>query len=215
MDKCQSKRSSSGCDASLPSASNWVPYTATERAGKLCRFLCSHSSTLPIRDVLNEHGDGKKWEPHYEDGTYNTCAGCNQRGLASAVNKGLSHILFVTRYFGLEPAFRDRYFITGFFEIGEFQIIDDRVAVRAKVQHFVAIEDAWEITDDRWRDINLDGDTDELSNLRYATQIIDGKLFEEILEHLQCRRNAVADYLREISRLSGKYFAVKHSHPCS
>ena len=121
----------------------------------------------------------------------------------SAVSKRFSHILFVTRYCGLTSVYRNGYFIVGFVEIGEFQVIDaERTAIKAKAQHFVGVEDAWEVTADRWQEINKNGKTRELSNLRHATQVIDGELFEKILRHLQKGTNRLSEYIREVTRMT-------------
>ena len=38
----------------------WEDYKPKERVGKLCYYLCSKQSILPIRDILDDHGKGNK-----------------------------------------------------------------------------------------------------------------------------------------------------------
>ena len=61
----------------------WRNYSPLTHEGKLCYYLCSQQSHLPIRDVLNDQGKGYKPEPNYETTTYNRYASCNQK-MASA-----------------------------------------------------------------------------------------------------------------------------------
>lgn len=78
----------------------WTIYKPSKRVGKLCYYLCSDRSVLPIRDVLNSHRKGFKEEPNYETATYNWCAKCNQRSVAAAVKDGLYDPEFATFTYG-------------------------------------------------------------------------------------------------------------------
>jgi hypothetical protein len=154
----------------------WKKYTPDSKTGKLCYQYCSKKSHLPIRDILDDHKNGNKEEPNYETATYNWYRECNQRSVKAAVNDNLSHLLFITRYTGLRQEYRDRYFIVGYYEIGWTAKIGKRVAVRAQKICFVSIDKAYEVTDEQWKQINQQGQTQKLSNLRQATQRISGDL---------------------------------------
>ena len=59
----------------------WANYTSTNSRSCLDWYYCDHKSgDYPLRDVS---GQGKP-EPHYEDGTFNACAKCNQQYLNKA-----------------------------------------------------------------------------------------------------------------------------------
>lgn len=177
----------------------WISYTPKRREGKLCYHNCTEDSELPLRDVLYE-----STEPNYETATYNWCDRCNQPSVRSAVNKGLSHILFITRYKGKTSAYAERYFIVGYYEIGWTAEIEGNVAVRPKNFSFVPIEHAYEITPERWQRINIYGNTQYLSSLWHATQRIGGDLLAEIIGQLD-KHNRVTDYLKEVAQLKARY----------
>lgn len=180
-------------------SSPWKQYLPIKRVGKLCYHNCTTDSDLPLRTVLK-----KSTEPNYETATYNWCDSCNQHGVHSAVQDGLSHILFVTKYKGTNSRYVDRYFIVGYYEIGWIAEISGRVAMRAKNLCFVPIEHAYEITDERWRYINPNSRTAYPASLRSVTQRIGGNLLDAIVQHLDTY-NRVTDYLLEVARLKAKY----------
>ncbi len=182
----------------------WEYYKPIIRAGKLCYFLCSKSSVLPIRDVLNDHSRGEKKEPNIESGTYNKYRDCNKGSVTATVKDGLSHVLFITKYVGRKEVYRDRYFIVGYYEIGRISNKNGKTAIQARKMCFVPIEKAYEVTDDRWKKINIKGDTSSLKNLRYATQRITGDLLDEIINHLD-KGNALDDFTQEVERLMSKH----------
>ena len=77
-------------------ANQWKTHRPSSMiAGRLCYYLCTTQSNLPVRDV--ECGCT---EPNYETKTYNLFQSCNQQNVHADVQYGLSHILFLTRYLG-------------------------------------------------------------------------------------------------------------------
>ena len=177
----------------------WKQYRPAKKVGKLCYHNCTMDSEFPLRNVL-----GKSTEPNYEMATYNWCACCNQPAVRTAVQCGLSHLLFITKYKGRNECYRDRYFIVGYYELGWTAEINGCTAIRAKNLCFVPVEHAYEITDGRWQCINPHGETTRLTNLRWATQRISEICLDKIVQHLD-KHNRVADYLLEVARLKAKY----------
>ena len=179
---------------------DWLPYSPSPeyREGKLCYHKWTTDSYLPLRNVPKE-----STEPNYETVTYNYCDECNQTSVRAAVNDGLSHILFVTRYHGVNPQYTGRPFIVGYYEIGWTTTINGSTAVRPRKLSFARIEDAYEITPERWKRINPYSETTELKNLRHATQRLRGSLLEEIVTHLDAH-DATTDYQLEVARLKAK-----------
>jgi hypothetical protein len=167
----------------------WTIYKPSQRVGKLCYYLCSDRSVLPIRDVLNSHGKGFKKEPNYETATYNWCAKCNQRSVVAAVKDGLSHLLFITRYTGKNEQYKGQAIIVGYYEIGEVAIGSRQTAVRAKKMCFVPVDKAYSYPVD---------------NLRWATQRINENHLEEIINHLNAH-DVTDDYLYEVAKLKAEY----------
>ena len=179
-------------------SSQWKPYCPAEKVGKLCYHNCTAESKFPMRNVLC-----KSTEPNYETATYNWYQCCNQPSVRTAVQCGLSHILFVTRYRGRNECYKDRYFIVGYYEIGWTAEINGHTAIRAKNLCFVSVEHAYEITDEQWQCINPHGETTRLTNLRWATQRISGNLLDKIVQHLD-KNSRVDDYLLENSPIESK-----------
>ena len=178
----------------------WIPYTpAPERPEvKLCYHNGTPDSDLPLRNVL--YGST---EPNYETATYNYCAKCIQRHLRAAVNAGLSYILFATQCKREGSAYAGRFFIVGYYEIGWTTTMEDaRTAIRAKKFAFTSIEDAYEITPERWERIRPGGKA--LRSVRQLSQRIPVPLADEIVNHLDAH-DATADYLREVARLKAQY----------
>lgn len=184
--------------------SEWRTYKAKRKVGKLCYHYCSKQSHLPIRDVLNDHRQGFKAEPNYETASYNWCASCNRPSIQSAVQDGLSHILFITKYTGTNDDYVGRHFIVGYYRIGWITKTEQRYAIRAEEMSFARVEHAYEVTPKRWQRINKYGSTQRLENLRWATQRIRGGLLDEILQLLE-DHNATDDYLHEVARLKAEY----------
>ena len=195
----------------------WEDYKPKERVGKLCYYLCSKQSILPIRDILDDHGKGNKREPNIETGTYNWCRPCNQTSVRIAIKDGLSHILFITKYTGYKEDYINRYFIVGYYEIGWVAIKEENnrniTIIKAEKACFVPIDKAYEVTNERWRKINLKGKTEILTNLRYATQKIAGDLLDEIINHLN-KGNAFTDFKQEIEGLKLKQDQKKNRNYC-
>lgn len=186
-----------------PTNHQWRPYSPKHRVGKLVNHNCNSTmdSDLPLRNVV-----GGSTEPNYETATYNYCTKCNQPHVRRAVEDGLSHILFVTGYYGKTRPYMGRIFIVGYYEIGWTATIDDStgVAVRPRKLSFTRIEDAYEITPERWQQINPQSANPELNSHRYAKQRICGDMFDEIVNHLDAHDNT-DDYLREVARLKARY----------
>lgn len=172
----------------------WHRYSPRVSKGKLCYYNCTTKSDLPLRDLL-----GGLTEPNYETMTYNCCGPCLQKiHLRPAVNDGISLILFATTYYGTDQQFVGRQFIVGYYEIGGTTTIDARAAVCAKKLAFTRIEDAFEVTPEKWNQINPKGK--KLKSHRTLTQHLPRTLSDEIINHLDAH-DATADYVREVARL--------------
>lgn len=182
----------------LTNSVKWLPYSPGCREGKLCYHNCTTDSYLPLRRVLTG-----STEPNYETLTYNYCDQCNQTSVRAAVNDGLSHILFITRYKGKNAAYDKRPFIVGYYEIGWTTTVNGATAIRPKELSFTRIEDAYEITPNRWNHINPASATNELENLRQATQRLRGNLLEEIVTHLDAN-DATTEFQLETAPLKAK-----------
>lgn len=147
----------------------------------------SVSEEYPIRDITKLG----KFEPHYEDGTFNVCRSCNQRFLNRALKDGISHIFFFTKYHGYFRNYRDKYFITGFFEIGKTCLIHQqkkpiRKAVIASRRKFLKISDALELS----KIIK-----NEIRNARHTPKRLDEKTTKRILKYFSNKKDYTKQYI--------------------
>ena len=76
-------------------------------------------------------------------------------------------------------------------------------AVRPRKLSFARIEDAYEITPERWQQINPKSANPELNSHRYAKQRVCGDMFEEIINLLDAH-DSTTDYLLEVARLKAE-----------
>ena len=189
----------------MEDTSSLSSYFPTKRAGKLCYFTSGRSFDLPLRDLLNECHSGFKKEPNCETATYNWYSSCNQRSVVAAVRQGLSYLLFVTKYHGQLREYHGRYFVTGWFEIGSVGTVAGRTFIKAKTMVFTDIENAYEITPERWRMICPGTKCGQLTNLRWATQVISGDLLEKICEQLY-PNNKITEYIQQVEEIKRSLF---------
>lgn len=147
----------------------------------------TESKNYPVRDITT----WGKFEPHYEDGTFNVCRSCNQRYLNKALNDGVSHIFFFTKYHGSHKIYRNKYFITGFFEIGKTCTVyqqqkEQRQAAIASQIKFLKISDALELS----KIIK-----DEIRNARYVRKRLDEKTTKKILKYFSNKKDHTRQYI--------------------
>jgi hypothetical protein len=160
-----------------------------EACGRLQYFYHSPSSRLPIRDILNEQGQGKKKEPHIEIGAENYWAPCYQRNNIIPFTKSKEKYLFLMTTCR-NRKFKDYYgkkFVVGF-------IVKKSVGNRNGLRYVKG-------------DIFLYSfkDAMPLEKLRYSTrtrmQKVDEEKTAKLLSHFRSRRNIMEDCIQEIKRL--------------
>lgn len=169
--------------------------------GKFCYFISCPDSELPIRDYVYE----KKLEPHYETKSYNEYASCNQSAIKNAYNRGISYIIFYTRYHGIKQNYKHRYFITGLFLISAWKNVGTRIAYRSDSPIFLSIEDSIELNDKIWRKwfgTCLPKDYRGAHNLHFMAKFVKkgSSPLMGILNHFNKKntRNKIDRYIREI-----------------
>jgi hypothetical protein len=170
--------------------------------GKFCYFISCPDSELPIRDYVHK---GKS-EPHYETRSYNECALCNQRGIRSTYSRGISYLIFYTRYKGTKNGYRNKYFITGLFPISTQKKVKNRIAYRSENPIFLSIEDSMRLGNELWQKWFgkvLPKDNKGSHNLRYMTKFVkkDSPALKDVLNHFDSKKslNRIDDYTQEIN----------------
>lgn len=164
--------------------------------GKICYFLCSASATLPVRDVLGQQRRGSQQEPYYETRTFNFFSAASQRHVRAAVKAGCRYLFFATRYKGKLASYQDRYLIVGHYELEGWIEIEDRWAVRASRVRFVTARDAFVVTPETCREWGT-----TYGHLRYLLLRLRGLHLERLLNDLEAKPDATADYVQETERL--------------
>lgn len=189
----------------------WQDYRASNTA-MIVFYATDPVSELPIREIPEELPTAILPEPNYETGTYGFF-GCGKTKIRAAFIKAkIRNLLFITKYCGTNKEYKDRYFITGWNRINktadvkrlhirftsEYSCLDESGchALRAETQHFVAIEDAFEVTPEVLKS------WDYKARITKQTRII---LSEEqalkVIEYLQSKPDITAALVRETERL--------------
>jgi len=174
--------------------SNLERYSPKIKSSYLDWYFCDYEANeYPVRDVTSLG----KFEPHYEDGTFNSCRPCNQRFLNKALKDGVSHIFFFTRYRGIDKRYRKKYFITGFFEIGKTFLVHEhkesiRKAVEATRWKFFKISDALELSKILKREIN---------NGRHAPKRLDEEKTKMILKYFSDKKDQTKQFISRTREL--------------
>ncbi|MGQ0794833.1 MAG: hypothetical protein ACT4N5_01440 [Nitrosopumilaceae archaeon] len=160
----------------------WIRYIPKRICGYLDWYFCDpEADKYPTRDISKRN----KTEPHYEDLTFNLYNKCNQPLLRGSLYRGDSHVFFFTKYKGKEGKFRNKYFITGYYEIGFQDKLTGHIAVRAKKGVFVKIDDA----------IPLETIIDKIKdNSRWLKKKLNQEKTNEILEKLNEKTNYISRY---------------------
>jgi len=168
--------------------SNRKSYSSMDDSAYLDWYYCDpQAEEYPIRDVTTL---GKP-EPHYEDGTFNVCAKCNQKNLNKALKDGVSYIFFFTRYRGKIRKYKKKYYITGYFKIGETCKVHQRArptrkaAIASKIK-FYKISDAFELSKLVKK---------EIANARYVSKRFNESNTKKILKHFSKKKDQTKRYI--------------------
>jgi len=168
--------------------SNRKSYSPMNDSAYLDWYYCDpQAEEYPIRDVTTLG----KFEPHYEDGTFNVCRSCNQRYLNRALKDGVSYIFFFTRYRGIILEYKKKYYITGFFKIGETCKVHQhtrstRKAAIASIIKFYKISDAFELS----KIVK-----EEIVNARHVSKRLNEGNAKKILKHFSKKKDQTKQYI--------------------
>ena len=194
-----------------PESIAWQDYRSSN-TGMVVYYATDPISELPIREVPEELLSEILPEPNYETGTYGVY-GCGKSRIRGAFAKAKNrYLLFATKYVGAKADFKDKSVITGFYRINktadvkklhirfgsEYSCIDEEncIALRADEVRFVAIEDAFAITDEVMKSWEYK------ARITKQTRII---LTEEktmpIVDFLRSKPDITVQYIAETKRL--------------
>lgn len=195
-------------------AFRWQDYRGSKE-GMVIYFESSPSSKLPVRDVLNENGKGKQYEPSCETSTYGLERCVDPRTRNSFVKKRKGYLLFLTTYQGKNEEYKNRDFIIGYYRIMQSADVrkhhlrnyDDEMcpevdycyALRAGEFKFVAIEDGFELNSEKLKSWGYKGKIAKQLKMAFNEQKV-----TEILEHFSSKKDITGECIEEIEKLIQK-----------
>jgi len=155
----------------------WQDYRG-KLGGAIIYTETSHHSLVPVRDQLNENGNGVFLDPNYETGTVGLFAYNNAKDLNRAIRSKVRYLFFGTRYEGSNADYKNKYLIIGYQRIDKvkdvrslhmqqnlqdpngslpsFLSLDVCMATWG-VMRFVSFEDAYVLTDEILHDWGYSG----------------------------------------------------------
>jgi hypothetical protein len=164
--------------------------TNLEEKGRLQFFYHSPSSELPVRDILNEQGEGHKTEPHIEIGAENYIYPCYQdiNILPLLRNNEMYLFLFTTcRNKNLRNYYKNRY-IVGYLVKEDFINCSTHYALKGKTYLF-SFEDS----------LPLEMITNTYKSVRHKK--VPTSVSDKILTHFRGHKNIIDECVSEIKRL--------------
>jgi hypothetical protein len=194
-----------------PTSVAWQDYRSSN-TGMVVFYACDPISELPIREVPEELSSEIIPEPHYESGTYGLY-GCGKSRIRNAFAKAkLRYLLFVTKFDGTKPDYKGKLYITGYYRIfkvaevkklhirygTEYSCIDEDScsALRADEVRFVAIEDAYPLTEEVMKAWNYKARITKQTRI-----ILDEPNTQTIVDFLKSKPDITAQYVAETKRL--------------
>jgi hypothetical protein len=197
-----------------PESAAWQDYRSSN-TGMVVFYACDPIPELPIREVPEELPSEILPEPNYETGTYGLY-GCNKSKIRNAfVKSKIRYLLFVTKYAGAKADFRDKLYITGYYKIfktadvkklhirygSDYSCIDEQCcyALRADEKRFVAIEDAFKVTDEVLKSWNYGARITKQTRI-----LLDEQQTQPIVDFLKAKTDGTASYIAETKRLEPK-----------
>ncbi|GHV10814.1 hypothetical protein AGMMS49938_00460 [Fibrobacterales bacterium] len=152
----------------------WQDYRSNQN-GAILFTETSHHSLVPVRDQLNENGNGVFLDPNYETGTVGLFAYKNTKEINKAIAAKSRYLFFGTRYEGANADFKNKYLIYGYQRIDKIKdvrglflnkflndpeptfITLDKCLATWGLMRFVSFEDAYHLTDDQLREWGYPG----------------------------------------------------------
>jgi hypothetical protein len=189
----------------------WQDYRASN-TGMVVFYSSDPVSEIPIREIPEDIPSDILPEPNYETGTYGFFGCTKSKVRNSFVKSKIRYLLFMTKYEGTSADYKGRYFLTGYYRIvktadlkrqhirylSDYSCLDEDVcyALRAEEMRFVRIEDALEITE---KVVKKWGGKGKIT--RQTRFLLNEEQTTEVLEYLQSKVDATAEYIAETFRL--------------
>lgn len=189
----------------------WQGYRNSD-TGMIVYYNTESVTDIPIREIPEELPSDIIPEPNYETATFGLY-GCKYTKIrATFTKKKIGYLFFMTRYLGTQAEFADELMITGFYRIKQFVDVqklhirylneyscineDSCIALRADINHFVSVEDAFRVTPEV---LNSWGCKSRVT--RQSKILLDEAQSLEVKDYLLSKENQVENYISETERL--------------
>ncbi len=189
----------------------WQDYRASN-TGMVVFYSSDPVSEVPIREIPEDIPSDVLPEPNYETGTYGFFGCTKSKVRNSFVKSKIRYLLFMTKYEGTNADFKGKYFLTGYYRIvktadlkrqhirylSDYSCLDEDVchSLKAEEIRFVRVEDAFEITE---KVVKQWGGKGKIT--RQTRFQLNEEQTTEVLEFLQSKDDATAEYIAETFRL--------------
>jgi hypothetical protein len=160
-----------------------------DETGRLQYFYHSPSSALPIRDVLNELGQGYKTEPYLEKQAENYCCECMQSNIRGFLRSRGKYLFLVTKCMKKESQYYRNHYVVGYLQKSKagYELRPGGFyAARGDLKVY-SFQDAYPL--------------ESMVNFRWFRREVNERMTERILDHLGGGRSILSSCLSELERL--------------
>jgi hypothetical protein len=161
-----------------------------DETGRLHYFYHSPSSDLPVRDVLNQLGQGYKTEPYLEKQAENYCCECMQPNIRGFLRGRERYLFLGTKCMKQGARYYGAHFVIGYLEKKKTRSYEWRpggfYALLGNARVF-SFRDAYPL--------------ESMINFRHFRRKVDERMTARILDHFDNGRSILRDYIIELERL--------------
>jgi hypothetical protein len=189
----------------------WQDYRASN-TGMIVYYASDPVSEVPVREIPEEIDSPIVPEPNYENRVYGFY-GCIRPKIRNAFFKSkIRYLFFLTKYAGTREDFKDKFMITGFFRIHKTADVqklhlryipesscmdtDNCIALRSDDAHFVALEDAFLVDDEKLKSWGYHAKINKQLRI-----VLDAEKTSQLLEYLKSKPGQLEAYVKETKRL--------------
>jgi hypothetical protein len=192
----------------------WQDYRG-KLGGAIIYTETSLHSLVPVRDQLNENGNGVFLDPNYETGTVGLFAYNNAKDINRAIRNKVRYLFFGTRHEGSNIDYKNKYLIIGYQRIDKvkdvrslhmqqhlndqnptFLTLDSCMATWGPMR-FVSFEDSYLLTDEILHDWGYSGRV-----ARPLRVIFKGEHAKLLIDHFDSKTDETNEYIDTILEYS-------------
>lgn len=158
-----------------------------DELGRLHFFYHSPRSKLPVRDILNDQGQGYKTEPHIETKSENYCQECIQQNIRAFLRSPQKYLFLYTKCRGEKSNHSGKLYVVGYIVKQRCELRHGRFYAVSGETKLYSFDDAYPLKSD--------------GNPRHVKKICDRIKTGRILDHFEGRRNILNQCVAEVQKL--------------